>query len=268
MSGDIEIPDHPLVREVMRDTLSEAMDIDGLLDILRAIDTGTIRCIAIDTPVPSLFAHELIHAMPYSYLDEADALARRARAASTRRTLPDAVTEGAGKLDPAAIDTVRQQLWPDVRDEHELHDLLLQLVVLPLPYLDNTQQTSAKHWPLFFARLAAQGRAHLIELADTPAWIATERLPEAALLWPEASLPEHTATEPAKPSILAGTEERPAQAISPRDAATTTLTQGWLQLLGPTTSAHLAHLTHLQPSAIFQSLLTMEMQGLAMRGVI
>ena len=50
--GDIQIPDHPLVREVMRDTLSEAMDIDGLNEILRGIQSGTIRCLAVDTPSP------------------------------------------------------------------------------------------------------------------------------------------------------------------------------------------------------------------------
>jgi ATP-dependent Lhr-like helicase len=271
MTGDIEIPDHPLVREVMRDTLSEAMDIDGLLDILRGIDSGDIRCIAIDTPVPSLFAHELIHAMPYAFLDDEDAAARRTRAVNTRRSLPDEVSAGAGKLDPAAIDTVRAQLWPDVRDHHELHDLLLQLVILPLTYLEReaaARPQSTQHWPLFFQRLAEQGRAHLIHLNDTPAWIATERLRDAALLWPDADLPTNLLPETVdtRPSILTGTEERPAQTISPRDAAATTLTQGWLQILGPTTSAHLAHLAQLQPTTIHQSLLTMEMQGLAMRG--
>src|SRR5579875_3828516 len=92
MTGDIEIPDHPLVREVMRDTLTEAMDIDGLEALLRDLAAGHIECIAIDTPVPSQFAHELLNAMPYAYLDEADAAARRARAVTLRRALPDEVT--------------------------------------------------------------------------------------------------------------------------------------------------------------------------------
>ncbi|MGA8940872.1 MAG: DEAD/DEAH box helicase, partial [Acidobacteriaceae bacterium] len=83
MVGDIEIPDHPLVREVMKDTLTEAMDIDGLLEVLQGIADNTIRCIAVDTPIPSVFAHELINAMPYAYLDPEDAAARRARAVST-----------------------------------------------------------------------------------------------------------------------------------------------------------------------------------------
>jgi ATP-dependent Lhr-like helicase len=35
IEGDIQIPDHPLIREVMKDVLTEAMDIDGLKDVLR-----------------------------------------------------------------------------------------------------------------------------------------------------------------------------------------------------------------------------------------
>jgi ATP-dependent Lhr-like helicase len=281
MTGDIEIPDHPLVREVMKDTLTEAMDIDGLLDILRGIASGAIRCVAVDTPVPSLFAHELINAMPYAFLDGEDAAARRMRAVSTRRTLPDAVVHGgAGKLDQDAIDTVREQLWPDLRDEHELHDLLLQLVALPLAFLQREAETKPRamqHWPLFFDRLAEQGRAQIVETNGHAAWIATERLPDAALLWADATLRTvaevialHDALPPAAdpaPTLLAGTEERPAQAISPRDSATMALTQGWLQILGPATSAYLASLVQLHPRSIQQALLTMEMQGLAMRGV-
>jgi ATP-dependent helicase Lhr and Lhr-like helicase len=271
MTGDIEIPDHPLVREVMKDTLSEAMDIDGLLDILRGITTGAIRCLAIDTPVPSLFAHELIHALPYAFLDDEDAAARRTRAVNTRRTLPDAVSDGAGRLDPAAIDTVRAQLWPDIRDEHELHDQLLQLVTLPLAFVELAgagKSQSTQHWPLFFTRLAEQGRAHLITIAGSPTWIATERLPEAQLLWPEAlAFRRHPEAQPKGPRISLAAEVPSAPAASLREAATAALVQGYLQLLGPTTSAHLATLAHLHPRSIHQALLAMEMQGLAIRGV-
>jgi ATP-dependent Lhr-like helicase len=249
MIGDIEIPDHPLVREVMKDTLTEAMDLDGLLEILQGITDGAINCVAVDTPIPSLFAHELINAMPYAYLDEAGIEERRARSASTRRTVPDAITDGAGRLDQAAIDTIRAQLWPDIRDEHELHDLLLQLILLPLDFVEHEaagKPHSTQHWPLFFDRLAQQGRTHLIDLDGTPGWIAAERLSEVAALWPDATS-----------SVDAST----------CDAATTQLTQGWLQLLGPTTAVNLADITHTQPHDIHQALLTMEMKGLAMRGV-
>src|SRR5204862_4994685 len=68
--GDIQIPDHPLVKEVMKDVLTEAMDIDGLKRVLRGMNEGRIRCIAVDTPVPSQFSHEILNAHPYAYLDD------------------------------------------------------------------------------------------------------------------------------------------------------------------------------------------------------
>ena len=390
MTGDIEIPDHPLVREVMKDTLTEAMDIEGLLEVLRGIDNGTITCIAVDTPVPSVFAHELINAMPYAFLDPEDAAARRTRAVSTRGNVPSRLPEAPGRLDPAAIATVRTQLWPDLRDEHDLHDLLLQLIALPLPLTTEpgaprlasetwasqdapssqdapasqdaqgapfmtassswvgSQTASAanppigydtrigcdprissglqptesetpqnwalapgpppapagkrtQHWPLFFNRLAEQGRAHCIDIEGQATWIATERLPEATLLWPSTVLPKicHPERSEGSASLLAAPaqpEDRlnpstprlqprasqplqeegavapevcspPPTAMPSRDAAHLTLTQGYLQLLGPTTAAHLATLTHLNPADILQSLLTMEMQGLALRSI-
>src|SRR5204862_7622983 len=44
--GDREIPDHPLVKQTVDDCLTEAMDIDGLEEVLRKIENGEIRCIA------------------------------------------------------------------------------------------------------------------------------------------------------------------------------------------------------------------------------
>jgi ATP-dependent Lhr-like helicase len=268
MTGDIEIPDHPLVNEVMKDTLTEAMDIEGLQEVLRGIASGAIRTLAIDTPIPSLFAHELVNAMPYAYLDEAGAEERRARSTSLRRALPDAVSEGAGRIDAAAIATVREHLWPDVRDEHELHDLLLSLVALPLDWLAvQSGKGDTKHWPLFFERLAQQQRAHCVEIEGASMWLASERLSDAAHLWPEASLPASLVVPESKAIVLGGTEDRPAQTFSARDTATTTLVQGWLQLLGPTTATELGAITHLHPRSLHQAFVAMEMQGIAMRGV-
>ncbi len=272
MTGDIQIPDHPLVREVMRDTLTEAMDIDGLNDLLAGIADGSITCVAVDTPVPSVFSHELVNAMPYAFLDEEDAAGRRTRAVSLRRALPDAVSEGAGRLDQSAIDTVRAQIWPDIRDEHEMHDLLLALTVLPTAFLEaeaGGRERATRHWPEFLRRLDANGRAHLVSLHGAPAWLATERLHEAKLLWPAAELPEPMlATGLAEPLVVNGTEYRPEQVMSPRDAGVTRLVQGWLQVLGPATPSRLGAIVQLDPRSLVQALLAMENQGLAMRGVM
>ncbi|MBV8631687.1 MAG: DEAD/DEAH box helicase, partial [Silvibacterium sp.] len=131
IEGDIEIPDHPLVHEVMKDVLTEAMDVEGLKAILAAMDEGSIRCVAVDTTTPSVFAHELLNANPYAYLDDAPLEERRARAVAMRGLLPDKELGEAGHLSSAAIAEIREQIWPDPRDEHELHDLLCALIIVP-----------------------------------------------------------------------------------------------------------------------------------------
>ncbi len=218
--GAIQIPDHPLVREVMQDVLQEAMDLEGLIEVLRGIHNGSIRCLAVDTPVPSQFAHELLNANPYAFLDEAGLEERRARAVSLSRGLPDSVLEGAGRLDQHAIDTVRSECWPDLRDEHELHDLLQSAVVLPLFLIDTDD---ARHWPSFYERLTHAGRAKTIDCGGVPCWIATERLAYATSLWPSSASchPE---------------QNRYVTKPITKEGALKQLVQGWLQIFGPTTA--------------------------------
>ena len=40
IDGDIQIPDHPLIREVMKDVLTEALDLIGLKEVLTSIADG------------------------------------------------------------------------------------------------------------------------------------------------------------------------------------------------------------------------------------
>ena len=122
--GPIVVPDHPLLREVMKDIFQEALDLEGLKDVLRKMRSGEIKCIAVDTPVPSVFSHEILNSNPYAYLDDAPLEERRARAVEMRRTLPESVLQEVGALDPAAIAEVRADAWPDVRDADELADTL------------------------------------------------------------------------------------------------------------------------------------------------
>ena len=261
--GDIQIPDHPLVNEVMQDVLQEAMDLEGLIDLLRGIKDGTIRCLAIDTPTPSVFAHELLNANPYAYLDEAGLEERRARATSLGRSLPDEP----GKIDPAAIAAIRKEIWPDLRDENELHDLLHSLIALPLHFIDREE---ARHWPGFYEHLTQKGRACTLDLNGTPCWVATERLPHFTALWMGPQINNSVILSGAKdPRISLDVQQTSVEHATnqvTRDTAFRQLVQGWLQIIGPTTVAALAKTLNLDSPAIFQAFLTMEMQGLLMRG--
>ncbi len=154
IEGDIKIPDHPLIEEVMKDVLTEAMDIDGLRQVLRRIYDGSIRCLAVDTPVPSHFSHEILNANPYAFLDDAPLEERRARAVQMRRMLPAAVLNEVGRLDQQAIARVSEEARPDVRDSDELHDVLQTLVVLPAQIADADWQQALVRWTAAVRRIA------------------------------------------------------------------------------------------------------------------
>jgi ATP-dependent Lhr-like helicase len=183
IEGDIKIPAHPLVEEVMKDVMTEALDVDGLDEVLRGIEEGRIRCIAVDTPVPSQFSHEILNANPYAYLDDAPLEERRARAVEMRRVLPASVLEEVGALDPAAIAQVGSEAWPDVRDADELHDVLHTLVMMPA---DSSQLSAvssqldrlqlAAQWIPLFERLRLQNRAVIAERNGKQYWVAAERI--------------------------------------------------------------------------------------------
>jgi ATP-dependent Lhr-like helicase len=239
IEGDIQIPDHPLVREVMKDVLQEAMDLDGLLAVLRGIQDGTIQCLAVDTPVPSQFAHELINANPYAFLDEAGLEERRARAVSLNSRIPSSVLENPGKLDPTATATIRSECWPDIRDEHELHDLLMSVIVLPLCMIDHER---ARHWPDFYQRLERGHRAQSLRLNEMDCWVASERVDCVQAIW--SGLPN-----------APGADDTIRRCV-----------QGWIQILGPVTTHQFAMNFSLDARHVFQEFIGLETQGLLMRG--
>src|SRR5262249_29159006 len=49
VAGPIELPEHPLIDETMRDCLTDAMDRDGLVALLERLERGEIEVRAVDT---------------------------------------------------------------------------------------------------------------------------------------------------------------------------------------------------------------------------
>jgi len=245
IEGDIKLPDHPLVREVMKDVLTEAMDIDGLKRVLQGMETGAIRCVAVDTPVPSQFSHEILNANPYAYLDDAPLEERRARAVEMRRTLPESVLEEVGRLDPEAIAEVKQQAWPEVRDADELHDALQTLLALP-------ERDADPAWHPHYDNLRQERRAVRADANSRAFWVATERVAAFRAIYPSAELQE-TVPELASAPLTAS------------DALLAMLT-GWMQHIGPTTASELAHRLAVPISEIDKALLRLEASGAILRG--
>ena len=112
--GPIEVPDdHPIVRQTVEDCLTEAMDVDGFLEVLNGIVDGTIERRAIDTPEPSAFARGILSSQPYTFLDDAPLEERRTQAVMTRRILDVRTADELGALDADAVARVREEAWPE-----------------------------------------------------------------------------------------------------------------------------------------------------------
>jgi ATP-dependent helicase Lhr and Lhr-like helicase len=233
----------------MKDVLGEAMDLEGLKAILDAMHSGRIQCVAIDTTTPSVFSHELLNANPYAFLDDAGLEERRARAVQLRGVLPDSQIGEAGRLSPDAIAEVRESLWPDIRDEHELHDLLCSLVLVPAALAADSR---AHHWDAFFSRLEQQRRATIAHMGTHRYFVVAERISWLKTLCPEVLTAE---------VLLQIDGEIP----SSEDILKKSI-QGWMNLLGPVTSSSLAGLLGVSAAEIWKPMLRLEMSGTILRG--
>jgi ATP-dependent Lhr-like helicase len=260
-AGDINIPAHPLVREVMKDVLTEAMDVEGLVRVLQDIASGAIKCLAVDTPVSSPFSHEILNANPYAYLDDAPLEERRARAVEMRRVLPDAVLGEIGRLDPAAIANVCDEAWPDVRDAEELHDALLTLIALPVgdkgrqgnsSRLNATLDNVLPAWTPFFERLVGDRRAGIAHAGGQAYWVAAERVHTFMPVFPSATF------DVALPDV--------ESLVVSREDALLAFLKGWTTHSGPVTTSQLSNLLKVPASDIEKALLCLESSGAVLRG--
>ena len=254
LGGEREIPDHPLVRQVLRDCLHEAMDVDGLIALLAALEAGAVTVVGRDLPQPSLLAQEILGARPYAYLDDAPLEERRTRAVAQRRWLDPESAAQFGQLDAAAIAAVRAEAWPAPENADELHDALMLLGVMSAAELARGGLAPA------LAILQQQRRATAWQpgaedAADTRYWVAAEQLPLVASVYPQGA---------AQPPI-----EVPAGFAQRRwehGDAVRELLRGRLQAAGPVTAARLSQDLCLAAAAIEAALLALEVEGFVLRG--
>jgi ATP-dependent Lhr-like helicase len=254
--GDRQIPDHPLVKQTVRDCLQEAMDFDGLCAVLKRIHGGDLRLVARDTPEPSLFAHEILNAKPYAFLDDAPLEERRTQAVQSRRAGERPLDGDLGALDPAAIDRVRDEERPDPRDPDEAHDALLSTGFLTAAEVSGPVTGCVE-------QLVARRRAGRVWFdeggrglgPDAAVWAAAERLPEIRAVHARAIV-EPPMEVPASRGARAWT----------REDALAELVRNRMTILGPVTAAVLADSLRVPVADVDAALLALESEGVVLRG--
>jgi ATP-dependent Lhr-like helicase len=265
LAGEIEIPDHPLVRQTIRDCLNDAMDIGAFEALLEGLESGRIRVIARDLTQPSPFALEALTARPYAYLDDAPLEERRTQAVMARRWIDAAEAADLGRLDPDAIARVRAEAWPDAGTADELCDALSWLM-----FMTAEEVQAQDGWPALMDLLATQRRVVRLAASARPVlWVTVDRQPlfesewsGAAPEWPGGS-PERPGGSPERPGAA---PERPGGSPERPGGALVEILRGRLEGLGPVTVAALARSLGASPAALATPLAALEAQGFAMRG--
>lgn len=249
LAGSREIPDHPLVNQTLSDCLCEAMDIDGLIALLQALEHGEKKFLARDLPHPSPLAQEILNSKPYTYLDDAPLEERRTQAVLSRRWLDPNTAADFGKLDPQAIARVREEAWPAVETPDELHDALLLLGFV------TEKEGQDPRWTDHFAALIAARRATRLLDNQIRLWVAAESLPMFNAALPGAQR---------QPAIEAPAEF--AAKTWSSEEALREIIRGRLQGLGPVNAAALAQPLGAGIGAVETSLAALETEGVVLRG--
>lgn len=187
--------------------------------------------------MPSAFAHQILNAMPYAFLDSAPLEERRARAVIMRRALPENADD-LGVLDPDAIRGASEDAWPEVRSAEELHDALIGLVLFP----EDEARRFPPDAPGWLNSLIRDGRAFRLEARGRIYWAAEE-----SGAWIRAS-EEFRFDATMENPLLLGT------------------VRGWMETSGPVTPGELSAALGFSVEATSAALARLERDGQVLRG--
>nr|WP_244862821.1 DEAD/DEAH box helicase [Paraburkholderia aspalathi] len=248
--GERELPHHPLVDQTVDDCLHDAMDSESWIALLRRIERGEVQLIARDLPAPSPLAAEILTAKPYAYLDDAPIEERRTQAVQNRRWTDPSSADDLGALDADAIDSVRDEAWPQARTADEMHEALTGLACIT-----EAEARNIEAWPAWLASLAESGRATRLRIAAEDAlWLPAERLTCFQALYPDARF------EPALTAPKGYTDSWST------DDALLDVLRARLTGFGPLPVRAIAQALNLPTASVEHTLTRLEAEGYVMRG--
>lgn len=248
--GERELPHHPLVDQTVDDCLHDAMDSESWIALLRRIERGEVQLIARDLPAPSPLAAEILTAKPYAYLDDAPIEERRTQAVQNRRWTDPSSADDLGALDADAIDSVRDEAWPQALTADEMHEALTGLACIT-----EAEARNIEAWPAWLASLAESGRATRLRIAAEDAlWLPAERLTCFQALYPDARF------EPALTAPKGYTDSWST------DDALLDVLRARLTGFGPLPVRAIAQALNLPTASVEHTLTRLEAEGYVMRG--
>ncbi len=262
LPGEVELPDHPLIAQTLRDCLQEVMDTEGMIALLRRIESGAVQIICRDLTAPSPLSAAILSARPYAFLDDGAAEERRTRAVKMSDVLEPRQASDLGRLDAAAIEQVRNELWPDPANADELHDALIVHGFLTdaefqqagdPSWIDQLMQEKriACFIPLPQGVVGEVGEVRGVADTSQPLWTAAERQHELRAIFPKAEVQG----------------DAPLMAPIPdADQALIEVLRSRMELDGPLTAEALAAPFRRSAEELQITLISLEAQGAIMRG--
>ena len=244
--GAIELPDHFVIDETIRECLEESTDLPRTVKLLEGIESGAIRTVAVDGIAPSVFAHRLLLAWDYSFLDDGERANRRSRTVSMNRGMAEDVfrkEDLSELLSAEAVDSVVAEVTGRTagrkpRSRDELHEMIGTHGSMTQAEVEERIGDGAR---AMIAELDAEGRIARVIISGESA----ERIISSE-----------------DQAIFAAAYDKSGGG----DDARVELVRRALKTCGPTTAAEVAARLYLKVSDIEQSLAALEGQGAIFRG--
>jgi ATP-dependent Lhr-like helicase len=257
----IELPDHFIVNEAVHECLTETADIERLERLYRGLEDGSVKVVLVDGTAPSVFAHRILLAWDYSFLDDGERANRRSRTVTMNRALAEDVfrTEDlADLLSAEAIATVATEVdgrasSSRARNFDELHELIHAHGSLALK---NLAEYTSVDPSTMLANLEQSGRVVRARLtAESPeVLIASEDVALYLAVYPQAAI------------VRLGDGEQPLAPAADRGAAIQEIVRRALATSGPVTVPELATRLRIDRDDVSTALGLLESQGTVFRG--
>ncbi|MGH7986504.1 MAG: DEAD/DEAH box helicase [Candidatus Binataceae bacterium] len=255
----IEVPDHFIVAETIRECLEESTDLKRLCELLRGIEEGGVRTVLVDAIAPSVFAHRVLLAWDYSFLDDGERANRRSRTVAMNPSMAEDVfrEEGvAAMLSSAALEQIAGEACgrapaSRARNADELYEMVRAHGTIMERELS---EHASGDVTAIAGELIAEGRVFKARLGSSlEALIADEDAGIYAAAYPGGSFGNRSS----KSAALAQ--------ISPDDARAEIIRRT-LATSGPMTVAEMARRAGLPEAEIASGVARLEAEGAIFRG--